>query len=979
LCLAFAIVGFGCWLMLAGHSSGQAANTKSTSVVAAAPVVYVRVLPLATKDIIYDSSSHFIYASVPSSAGRSGNSITSIEPVAGTIGPSTYIGSEPGKLAISDNNQYLYAALDGSASVRRFDLATRTPGLEFPLGISGGIGGTGPFFVEDMAVMPGSPATVAVSRKNTGFSPKHEGVAIYDDGVQRTVTTANHTGSNVIEFSSNSGMLYGYNNESSEYGFRRMSVNPSGATILTTSTSLISGFNVDMKYDNGFIYSTTGKMIDPETQTLMGTFTGPTFGSLVAPDSATNRVYYLTGSGSTLTLRAFDPNTFLETGSVNINNVSGTPTSLIRWGTNGLAFRTDSNLLYLIQTDIVPNGDSFPAPTPTPTFTPTPTPTPTPVADDVRQITLATKDLIYNARTQTIYASVPSSAGAIGNSITPINPQTAALGASVFIGSEPGKLAMSDNGQYLYAALDGSARVRRFILATQTPDIQFTLGNSQISGLNYVEDLEVMPGSPGVVAVSRRNQGFSPKHEGVAIYDEGVQRAATTPTHTGSNVIEFSPVTGALYGYNNETSESGFRKMNVDATGVSVTSNTQQLVVGKDIEFDNGLIYSNSGRVIDPETQKLVGTFSGFPFGSTILVAPDSATNRVYFLYGGFGASTLTLRAYDMTTFLPIDAVSITGVSGTPTSLIRWGAIGLAFRTDGGKVYLIRTHLVPAANAPSDFDKDGKADVALWRPSDHNWYIHQSASNSPRVQYDWGSGSLGDVAVPGDYDGDRKTDFAVWRRPEGNWYIIESSTGAVRVQNWGDNTDVPVPGDYDGDRKVDLAVFRPSTGNWYVLQSLTGTVKLYGWGANGDVPVPGDYDRDGLTDAAVFRSSEGNWYILQSATGTARLVNWGVGSDKPVAADYDGDGRTDVAVFRAAEGNWYIRNSSNNTVRVKNWGMSGDTPVPGDYDGDGRMDIAVWRGGDSNWYILQSATNTMRIQGLGLSGDICVPSAYLPQ
>ena len=68
---------------------------------------------------------------------------------------------------------------------------------------------------------------------------------------------------------------------------------------------------------------------------------------------------------------------------------------------------------------------------------------------DIRQLSLPANDLVYDPGTHRIYATVPSSAGAIGNSVTAIDPETGQIGPSVFIGSEPGRLALSDDGMYL--------------------------------------------------------------------------------------------------------------------------------------------------------------------------------------------------------------------------------------------------------------------------------------------------------------------------------------------------------------------------------------------------------------------------------------------------------------------------------------------------------------------------------------------------
>ncbi len=152
-------------------------------------------------------------------------------------------------------------------------------------------------------------------------------------------------------------------------------------------------------------------------------------------------------------------------------------------------------------------------------------------ADDIRKITLKTNDMIYDPVSHKIYASVPSSAGVNGNTITVIDPWTGNVGPAVPVGSEPNKLALSDDGQYLYVGLDGAAAVRRVHVPTLTPGLQFVLGSNLSGTPFFVEDMEVLPGEPQAVAVSRRYEGISPQHAGVGVYDNGVMRPNTTPVH----------------------------------------------------------------------------------------------------------------------------------------------------------------------------------------------------------------------------------------------------------------------------------------------------------------------------------------------------------------------------------------------------------------------------------------------------------------
>jgi hypothetical protein len=269
----------------------------------------------------------------------------------------------------------------------------------------------------------------------------------------------------------------------------------------------------------------------------------------------------------------------------------------------------------------------------------------------------------------------------------------------------------------------------------------------------------------------------------------------------------------------------------------------------------------------------------------------------------------------------------------------------------------------PSTARPSatDFDGDGKADIAVYRPGAGQWWITESGTQST-MGVAWGTS--GDIPLSGDFDGDGKSDIAVYRPSTGGWFILESSTNfqASIVRQWGTAGDIPAPGDYDGDGKTDMVVFRPSTGGWFGLLSSTNFTSsaTFVWGTNGDRPVPGDYDGDGITDVGVYRPSTGVWYLMKSTTRYASWLTyqWGAIGDVPVPGDYDGDGVTDIAVYRPMTGGWYILKSSSNftTWLAYQWGTTGDVPVPGDFDGDGKTDLAVFRPSTGSWLILLSST-----------------------
>ena len=183
-----------------------------------------------------------------------------------------------------------------------------------------------------------------------------------------------------------------------------------------------------------------------------------------------------------------------------------------------------------------------------------------------------------------------------------------------------------------------------------------------------------------------------------------------------------------------------------------------------------------------------------------------------------------------------------------------------------------------------DFDGDGLADQAAF--GTNGWAIRNTSENirysytdqGPDPTFTWGLAT--DIPVPADYDGDGRADLAVFRPSTGVWYVFRSSDDQYTITQFGLGTDKLVPADYDGDGRTDIAVFRD--GIWYVQLSSDGSYYGVNWGFADDIAAPGDYDGDGKYDVAVYRPSEGVWYVLNSSDGGFTATFFGLNGDVPI-------------------------------------------------------------------------------------------------
>jgi uncharacterized repeat protein (TIGR01451 family) len=303
--------------------------------------VWSRVLALPTSDIIYDPLAQKLYAGVLASYGTNGQSVISINPQTGQLGSPIFIQNEPGRLALSDNGQFLYAAQNSTGGVARINLASQAVDFRFSLGSDS----YGQFYAEDLEVLPGNATALAVAR----VSWDRQGIAIYDNGVVRTNVASSLQWNTVqrLEVADNAGFLFAIYDRA----VRKMAINTAGLIDL----ALISDarYSGELEFANGRLYCTTGHVLGTNNFELLSQF--PAQG-LVEPLITENRVYFLTENGTNWQLRVFDINISSNLGTWDIPFVTGTPLNLLACGNNTLALATSSEVI-LFHTTAIPIAD----------------------------------------------------------------------------------------------------------------------------------------------------------------------------------------------------------------------------------------------------------------------------------------------------------------------------------------------------------------------------------------------------------------------------------------------------------------------------------------------------------------------------------------------------------------------------------------------------------------------------------------------
>lgn len=308
----------------------------------------IQQINFVANDIVYDRTRNLIYASVPSSQGfPNGNSIVSIDPATLSIVGSSLAGSEPTRMDISRNGERVFVGINGANGFRSWDPGSNVFGPIRPLLSQFG----DPAIAENLAVWPGDPSVVVVSKNEVGSTADGD-LEVFDD----TGSIGNGNGffndANQIHFVDNDTLI-SYNDSSTGFDLIRWSFDGQNLTEEDNIGGLISGFNTQIEVADGIIYASNGKVVDPFTLTALGTFNanGP-----FEPAPAFGRTYFFDNR----VLRVFDNPSFLELDSITFNTtISSDIRTLIAAGDGRLAYLSNNGRLGVISGVMIPEPSSI--------------------------------------------------------------------------------------------------------------------------------------------------------------------------------------------------------------------------------------------------------------------------------------------------------------------------------------------------------------------------------------------------------------------------------------------------------------------------------------------------------------------------------------------------------------------------------------------------------------------------------------------
>ena len=300
-----------------------------------------------------------------------------IDPYEAKLVALAHTGKYPNALALSGGGEHLYLGVDSRGAVDQIDPDTLATTQEFSLGLESEA------TASDLAVLPGAPESVLVSKANNlegafqaGVSPSAADFAVYDQGVMRPMEefeTADSAGSPVIldesgqTFYAFAGAFHGATSGS----ISRLSLNAQGVPPNVQTGYLATGdLDGGAQYSQGRLYGSDGSVANLVT----GMYEAPFADVLAAGHAYTVEVNGTTGQAyfavplANTTLSDNKPTLLVEdiatrslAGSIALPRYAQV-LKMRHWGANGLILGLNESQMLLIRSNLLAPGPVTGAP-----------------------------------------------------------------------------------------------------------------------------------------------------------------------------------------------------------------------------------------------------------------------------------------------------------------------------------------------------------------------------------------------------------------------------------------------------------------------------------------------------------------------------------------------------------------------------------------------------------------------------------------
>ncbi|MFN2454290.1 MAG: FG-GAP-like repeat-containing protein [Pyrinomonadaceae bacterium] len=277
---------------------------------------------------------------------------------------------------------------------------------------------------------------------------------------------------------------------------------------------------------------------------------------------------------------------------------------------------------------------------------------------------------------------------------------------------------------------------------------------------------------------------------------------------------------------------------------------------------------------------------------------------------------------------------------------------------------------IPGRVAVSDFNRDGKPDLAVTSP-DSSFvavFLGDGSGNfsSPHLL------QAGNFSVPvatGDFNGDGKPDIAVGNREGTVWIYLGDGAGGFsgpstfRDTNNGGEAYEMVVGDFNRDGKLDLAIGHQFSGLSILFGNGAGGFSLaneYIVGAGPVQVAAADFNNDGQLDLITANAQAHNVsLLLGSGSGGFAVSTLSVPPSGFGIADFNGDRNLDLVLGNTDNTSalLLLGDGRGGFGQPHGFPTGGSGPigiVAADFNGDGKPDVAVLNVSSNNISILLS-------------------------